>query len=226
VKSPKANNIVELRQLLAEKFPGVRMEAGPAMDLSKRWPTGLPQFDSLLAGGVVRSGITEIISGGIATGSSLFLSALVRQAHANGEWLALVDAMDSFDAAALDQEILRRFLWVRCSNAKEAIKATDILLHDGTIPITVLDLISCPAGQLRKIPSSTWFRLQRLLETSSTACVVLTPEPMISNAELRLILEQRFTLESLENNREALFAQIAPRIEEAADGRRRIVRIA
>jgi len=226
VKSSKASNIVELRQLLAEKFPRVRMEAGRAAGLVKRWPTGLPQFDSLLEGGFARSALTEIISNGVASGSSLFLSALVRQAHANGEWLALVDSVDSFDVAALDNEILRRFLWVRCSGAREAIKATDILLHDGSAPIIVLDLISCPRAQLRKIPSSTWFRLQRLLETSATAFIVFTPEAMVSNADVRLRLEPRFTLESLERNSEMLFAQIAPRIEESSDADKRIVRIA
>lgn len=226
MRPPKASNIVELRQLLAEKFPGVRMEAGRAPGLSKRWPTGLPQFDSLLGGGFAKSALTEIISSGVASGSSLLLGALVREAHANGEWLALIDAVDSFDVAALDNEILQRFFWVRCSDAREAIKATDILLHDGSAPIMVLDLISCPRAQLRKIPSSTWFRLQRLLETSATMFLVFTPEPMVGNAEIRLILEPRLTLESIGKDRETLIAQIVPRIEEAAEAQRRIVKIA
>ncbi len=226
MKSSKASNIVELRQLLAEKFPGLRMEAGRDESLSKRWPTGLSQFDSLLDGGFAKGALSEIISSGVASGSSLFLSALVGQTHVNGEWLAFVDAVDSFDVTALENESLERFLWVRCSNAKEAIKAADLLLHDGTVPVVILDLISCPAAQLRRIPSSTWFRLQRLLESSSTAFLVFTPEPMISNADARLILEPCFTLESLEKDRELLLAQITPRIEEAVDARRRIVRIA
>jgi hypothetical protein len=226
VRSAKANNIVELRQLLAEKFPGMRMEAGRAPGLSKRWPTGLPAFDSVLDGGFAKGELSEIISRGAGSGSSLVLHALIQQAEANGEWFALVDGADSFDVAALENEMLQRFLWVRCSNPKEAIKATDMLLHNGTIPVAVLDLISCPARQLRKIPSSTWFRFGRLLEAASTAFVVLTPEPMISNAAARLVLEPRFTLESLEMDRELLLGEITPRIEEAVEGHRRIARMA
>jgi hypothetical protein len=226
VSSAKASNIVELRQLLAERFPGVRMEAGRPPRIADRWPTALPQIDAFLDGGLAKSALTEIVSSGVSSGSSLLVTGLIEQAHRNGEWLALIDGADSFDAASLNNEVLSRVLWARCSNPKEAIKAADLLLHDGTIPVTVLDLISCASQQLKKTPSSTWFRLQRLAETASTAFVILTPMPMISNADARLRLAPRFTLDSLEVDRATLLTQITPQPLETAVLGRRIVKIA
>lgn len=224
MSSPNARNIVELRQLLAAKFPGVKMSADPRETIASRWPTGLAQIDSLLAGGLPKGGITELTSTGIASGTSLFLHALIERARENGEWIALIDASDSFDPTALDNEILSRLLWVRCAQAKDAIKSADLLLHDGTLSLVVLDLLFTPPAQLRKIPSSTWFRIHRILENTSTAFVVFSPVHMISNAAARLTLEKRFSLESLDHRRETLLAQIAA--SSAQPAAQRIVKIA
>jgi hypothetical protein len=215
VTSAKAKNIVELRQLLAEKFPGVRMAAGRPETLVKRWPTGVPGIDFQLGGGLAKSALTEIISSGVRCGSSLVLGAMIRRAQENGEWIALIDGADSFDPGALRNEELSRLLWVRCANPREAMKATDLLLHDGTIPIVVIDLIGCGPKQLRRIPSSTWHRLSRTVETTATVCSIFTPEVMISTAETRLELQPRFTLESLNTEKELLLARITARVATA-----------
>lgn len=224
MSSTKARNIVELRQLLAEKFPGVRHSAERAERIASRCATGVPQVDLLLDGGLPKGAITEVTSGGISSGTGLFLASLLDQARQRGEWMALVDAADSFDPAGLEPAALSRLLWVRCENARDAVKAADMLLHDGTIPVVALDLIFSEPVQLRKIPSSTWFRLQRILETNSTALVVLAREHVIGNAAARLEMPRRFSLDSLDQPRENLVAQIASRIPEIVG--RRIVKIA
>lgn len=228
MSSSNARNIVELRRLLAERFPGVRMSAERPEGISRHCATGISQIDSLLQGGLPKGGITEITSTGISSGSQLFLGSILQEAQKRGEWLALVDASDSFDPAGFDPETLSRLLWARCSSAKDAIKAADMLLHDGTISVVALDLLFCVPNQLRKIPSSTWFRLQRILDYNSTALVVLTPEHMISSAQARLALEKRFTLESLDQPRETLQARIAPAVPEVGGRQiiKRIVKIA
>ena len=222
MSSVNARNIVELRQLLAARFPGVKMSADPRETIANRWLTGVPQIDSL--GGLPKGAITEIASAGIASGTSLLVHTLIERAHANGEWIALVDGSDSFDPTALENNILSRLLWVRCADAKQAVRSADMLLHDGTLPLVVLDLLFNAPVQLRKTPSSTWFRLQRILENTSTAFVVLCPEHMISNAALRLKLEKRFSLESLDHRRETLLAQIVAAPAEHVT--QRIVKIA
>jgi len=206
-----AKNIIQLRQLLAEKFPGVRMTAGRPDRLVKRWPTGVPSIDFQLEGGLAKSSLTEIISSGVSCGSSLLLAALIRRAHQNGEWIALIDGADTFDPAALHNDVLSRLLWVRCSNAGEAMKSADLLLHDGTIPVVAIDLINCASKKLRRIPSSTWHRLARTIENTATVCIILTPEPMISTAHARLELPPRFDLSSLERDHERLLTQLVAR---------------
>src|SRR5688500_9537388 len=130
MSSSNARNIVELRQLLAAKFPGVKMSAERPDGMARRWTTGVAQIDLLWEGGLPKGGITEVVSGGVSCGTSLFLSALLERAHASGEWIALVDGSDAFDPTGLDNELLSRLLWVRCPNAKEAINAADLLVHD------------------------------------------------------------------------------------------------
>lgn len=208
--STRPKNVVELRRELAEKFPGVRMSAGPRETLVPRWPTGLAHWDELLGGGLPKSAITEVVSSGVACGSSLLIAALVQQSCARGEWLGLIDGADSFDPSALANEDLERLLWIRCANAREAIKAADLVLHDGTAALAILDLTFCAPPQMRGVPSSTWFRLERLTENIATALLVLTPQAMISNAEVRLKLEPRYSLESLELPQETLLNQLQP----------------
>jgi len=208
VTSAKAKNVIELRQLLAEKFPGVRMSAERPEALVKRWQTGVPGIDFQLEGGLARGAITEITSSGVGCGSALLLTGIIRQAYENGQWAALIDGADSFDPAALPSAQLSRLLWVRCTNPKKVVKAADLLLHDGTVPIVLINLVGCVLKQLRRIPSSTWHRLSRTVERTATVCLILTPEVMISTAEERLELQPRFTLESLDTEADTLLAQI------------------
>jgi len=93
---------------------------------------------------------------------------------------------------------LHQLLWVRCVQALEGVKAADLLLRDGNFPLVILDLILNPPQELRKIPQTTWYRLQRLVESMSTACLVLTRYEMVSSAQLKVVLENSWNLESLE----------------------------
>src|ERR1041385_3042078 len=59
----RGTNIIQLRQLLKEKFPGLRTnpeEFSP--DTRTFWPTGLPQIDTLLQGGFAKGALTEIVA--------------------------------------------------------------------------------------------------------------------------------------------------------------------
>ena len=112
--------------------------------------------------------------------------------------MALIDGRDSFDPCAVANSILRQLLWVRCTKALEAVKAADLLLRDGNFPLVIVDLILNSPEELRKIPQTTWYRLQRLVESVPTACLVLTRYEMVSSAQLKLVLENSWNLETLE----------------------------
>ena len=145
-----------------------------------------------------KSVITELSSPNLSAGSALFTHALLQNAHRHGFFLALVDGRDSFDPQAAGQAVLSNLLWVRCQAAVEAVKAADLLLRDGNFPLVVLDLVFNPTEELRKIPQSNWYRLQRLVEAAPTAFLVLTRQSIISSAQLKMSLDNAWRLSDLE----------------------------
>ncbi|HZM06053.1 MAG TPA: hypothetical protein VFC44_23885 [Candidatus Saccharimonadales bacterium] len=200
------SEIFQLRQLLAERFPGVpAWSEVAAAKIPGCWPTGLPALDALLGGGLPKSRITELVSAGPSAGSALLLRALLRQAWKVRQLAGLIDGLDSFDPSAVGQPALSRLLWVRCQTAQEALKAADILLRDRNLGLVMLDLKMNPAAQLRKISGAAWYRLQRLAQQTSTAFLVVTPWPMAPSAETRLILQSRLTLEDVLKKEDSLW---------------------
>ena len=114
--------------------------------------------------------------------------------------MALIDGRDSFDPCGLNNTSLRHLLWVRCSEASEAIKAADLLLRDANFPLVIVDVVLNTPEELRKIPQTNWYRLQRLIELAPTACLVLTRYEMVGSAQLKLVLESAWSLENLEHD--------------------------
>jgi hypothetical protein len=100
--------------------------------------------------------------------------------------------------------MLRRLLWVLCKDAMGAIKVADLLLRDGNLPLVVLDLQMNSERDLRRIPSATWYRFQRILEQSSMVFVVMTPHPMVSSAAERFSFNQHWSLTAMRTRRDDL----------------------
>jgi hypothetical protein len=189
--------IIDLRKLLAERFPH------PAVTTVTRLLTGLPFLDQLTGSGLPRGALTELISPArsparTGAGSASLIQALIHGAYRDNYFAALIDGRDSFDPCGLDNESLRCLLWVRCRQASEAFKAADLLLRDGNFPLVIVDLVLNTPEELRKIPQTNWYRLQRLVELVPTACLVLTRYEMVGSAQLKLVLENSWNLETLE----------------------------
>jgi hypothetical protein len=184
--------IIDLRKLLAERFPH------PSAAAATRLMTGLSFLDQCIGGGLPRAAITEFISPRTSAGSASLIYALLHAAYCDKYFLALIDGRDSFDPSGLDTALLRHLLWVRCSKAVEAIKAADLLLRDRNFPLVIVDLALNSPEELRKIPQTNWYRLQRLVELAPTACLVLTRYEMVSSAQLKLVLENSWNLETFD----------------------------
>jgi hypothetical protein len=187
-----SGKIIDLRNLLAIRFPQ------PPMAVGTRLVTGLAFFDQPIGGGLPKGAITELISPRGSAGSASLVHAFIHGAYCDQYFVALIDGRDSFDPCALPNSILRQLLWGRYTKALEAVKATDLLLRDGNFPLVILDLILNSPEELRKIPQTTWYRLQRLVESVPTACLVLTQYEMVSSAQLKLVLENSWNLQTLE----------------------------
>ncbi|MDQ6633125.1 MAG: hypothetical protein M3Y82_15450 [Verrucomicrobiota bacterium] len=207
--SVSSEKIIELRQRLAEQFPNLRIVSEASLATERACgPTGLAQVDELLQGGLPKGAITELVTEKNSSGSALFISSLLNYAAQNNQILALIDGQDSFDPAFFSDETLARLLWVRCKSAAQALKAADLILRDRNLPLVLLDLQLAPTNQLRKISSSIWFRLQRIVEVSSTIFLVISPQPIVGSAQVRLNLHARFELDALEKSTAALLGKL------------------
>ena len=204
-----SRKIVELRNLVAARFPH------PAPAPLSRLATGIECLDDTIGGGLPKGAITEITSPHPSAGSALLVAALLHAAGRDRYFVALVDGRDSFDPEPLGNSILRKLLWLRCQNGTEGLKAADLLLRDGNFPLVILDLVLNPAKQLRRIPQTSWYRLQRLVEPTPTAFLVFTRQSMISSAQLKLVLGNSWRLEDLNQPGSALLSRLRIQVRKA-----------
>lgn len=112
--------------------------------------------------------------------------------------MALVDALDMFDvasgvAAGID---LSRLLWIRghvvsnpgmCRDMnqramEQSIKALTLVLQAGNFGVVAWDVGEAPADAIRRLPFTTWLRLQRMVEGSHTVCLLLGSDAMARSA--------------------------------------------
>ena len=165
-------------------------------------PSGLTVLDVRLGGGLPRGQLSEI-AGPRSSGRTSVLLQMMAASTARGELVALVDALDMLDveSAAAAGVDLARLLWVRghvvtnqgmCRELnqramEQAIRALTLVLQAGNFGLVVFDVAEAPVDAVRRLPFTTWMRLQRMVEGSQTACVLIGGEPMArSSAGLTL----------------------------------------
>ena len=84
-RSAPAGSILDLRKLLAERFPHAPAAA------ATRLITGLSFLDQKIGGGLPKGAITELISPRVSAGSASLIHILLQAAHHNRYFLALID---------------------------------------------------------------------------------------------------------------------------------------
>ena len=63
-----------------------------------------------------------------------------------------------------------------------ALKALNLVLQSGVCTAVVLDFADVPLNGIRRVPQTTWLRLQRVVEGSDTACLLVGPVPLARSA--------------------------------------------
>jgi recombination protein RecA len=156
-------------------------------------PSGVTALDAQLGGGFPRGQLSELV-GPRSSGRTSLLLHMLATATARGELVALVDALDMLDvesANAADID-LTQLLWIRghvvsnpgmCRDlnyraVEQAIRAFTLVLQAGNFGLVVFDAAEAPAEAVRRLPFTTWLRLQRLIEGSQTTAVLVGTEPM------------------------------------------------
>jgi recombination protein RecA len=159
--------------------------------------TDVTTLDAHLGGGFPRGQLSELV-GPRSSGRSSLLLQLVAAATGRGELVALVDALDMLDvasaaAAGID---LSRLLWIRGHVTmqpgfsrdlnqramEQAMRACALVLQAGNFGLVAFDVAEAPADAIRRLPFTTWLRLQRMVEGSQTACLLVGSEPMARSA--------------------------------------------
>ena len=170
------------------------------IDASAQMATGIERLDACLRGGLPRGQLCEL-TGPRSSGRTALLLQLIGAATARGEIAALVDTCDRLDvesalAAGVD---LDRLLWIRGVAAQpagpsvpahtladrlveRALKALNLVLQAGGFGVVAIDVADIPIVTLKRLPLTTWMRVQRTLEGSETTCVLVTPEPLARSA--------------------------------------------
>jgi hypothetical protein len=165
--------------------------------------TGLVELDQQLGGGLPLGQFSEIV-GPRSSGLTSLLMAMLTATTARGELAALVDTFDMFDVESMAAAGVRldRLLWVRGETStaafppltagrrqpgadraiERALKAMNLILQAGGLSLVALDLADAPIQALRRIPMTTWLRLQKALEGQQAAAVVTGAVPMSRSA--------------------------------------------
>ena len=177
--------------LRARKLDRTLTTALPALerhDGSALIATDVAALDACLRGGLPRGQLSEIVGPRSSGRTSLLLQTMAASTR-RGEIAALVDTFDRLDvASAADAGIdLDRLLWMRGTGGPDdivtrALKALNLVLQAGGFACVVLDLTDAPLVALKRIPFTTWLRVQRVIEGSDTACVLVTAQPLARSA--------------------------------------------
>ncbi len=173
---------------------------------------GSVALDQGLRGGVPRGQLSEVVgpvsSGRTSLGWAALAAATARREWV--ALIDTFDRFDPEPAAAAGVE-LSRLLWVRGQalsrtsgtldpawipgersvqgpgtllerTLDRAIKAFNLVAQSGVCTMVVLDLIDAPPQALTRIPRSTWLRLQRVVEGTEVALLLLAATPIARSA--------------------------------------------
>lgn len=182
------------------------------VDPSALVPTEMAMLDAALHGGLPRGQLSEIAGPRSSGRTSILFQLLAAATRRGdiAAFIDTFDRFDVASAHAA-RIALDRLLWVRgqaITRVQEsglrthpdtwgaapgpsglfdrtidrALKALNLVLQAGGFGVVAIDLADVPALALKRIPHTTWLRVQRIIEGSDTACVLLTPEPLSRSA--------------------------------------------
>jgi hypothetical protein len=210
--TPVAREHVEglLRAKKLDRTLTSALPAGPQDDAVAAF--GLGALDRSLLGGLPRGHLSEIVGGVSSGKTALawaWLAAATSRGETVA-LIDTFDRFDPASAAASGID-LTRLLWVRGQALSKtggavdpawlpgartvegpgtmlertidrALKALNLVLQSHVCTSVVLDIADVPAAGLRRIPMTTWLRVQRVIEGSDTACVLLAPMALARSA--------------------------------------------
>jgi hypothetical protein len=184
----------------------------PAIGADRVAPFGLAALDTRLPGGVPRGQLSELVGPVSSGRTSLAWSWLgaATQRGESAALVDTFDRFDPATGAACGIA-LSKLLWVRGQaitktaaavdpawlpgtrtvegpgtllerTIDRALKALNLVLQSGVCTVVVLDVADVPPTGIRRVPPTTWLRLQRVIEGSDVACLLLGSMPLARSA--------------------------------------------
>ena len=170
-----------LRAVLPEGFQrqvrsarALSRELREAREEKEFFATTVPALDRLLDGGLPRGQLVELV-GSRTSGRFSTVLATLAASTSIGEAAVLVDLGDGLDpaaAAALGVD-LRRLLWLRPIDLKQALAAAEMVLATG-FPLVAVDLGMPPIRGGRGLEAA-WLRLARAARAHGAALLISAP---------------------------------------------------
>ena len=169
-------------------------------------------LDAAVRGGLPRGQVSEVVGPVSSGRTSLAWAALAAASHRGEwvALVDTFDRFDPVTAAACGID-LPQLLWVRGQalsktaaavdpawvpgrraisgpgtllerTVDRALKSLNLIVQSGVCTLVVLDLVDVPATSLSRVPPATWLRIQRVVEGSDTAVVLLAAAPVARSA--------------------------------------------
>lgn len=213
-EAPRSSGALEtlLVDLGSQIHRGSEQLSRARADAPRFLPTGLPELDARLGGGLPVGRLSEI--GGVrSSGRTSLALRLVAETLGQGRLVAWIDLADAFAPGVAAEAIeahggrpedLERLLWVRARSEEQALRSSERLLRTEGFELVVLDRCAsgppprgvghrARAGGDRahvRLRDAAWRRLARLAAGTRTALVVLSDGP-VTGACAELVLEMQ-----------------------------------
>jgi len=173
---------------------------------------GVAALDAALGGGLPRGQVSELTgppSSGRTTVAWTWLGAATARGESVA-LIDTFDRFDPFTGSQCGLE-LSRVLWVRGQaitrtagaidpawlpgaravegpgtllerTIDRSLKALNLVLQSRVCTAVLLDMADVPLAGIRRVPATTWMRLQRIVEGSDMACLLMGPVPLSRSA--------------------------------------------
>lgn len=202
----------DLRRELRQKFPGAHPQLGaaPVEDVP-----GKPLDPAVFPAGEV----SEVVGSGAGWLVPHLLMASEGEKDPVLPEFVLIDGPDRFDPASFSAEECLRILWVRCGSVEAAVRAADLLVRDPNLSFVLLDTCGLPRPELRRVPASSWWRLKLSAEGAGCRLVVLSEQPQVPCARVRLDLDLKLELADFDRPRREVLGRLTARPERLRQAR-------
>lgn len=192
------------------------VEEEAAVEASERLKGNHREGEKANACVLPESRLVECVCQGPSVGGQLLVESQLEVFRKEGQYCAVIDVANAMAPCELGDTLCEHVLWVKCRNAAQGLKALDIVLRDDNFAMVVADL-RCPGDLvLRGFPLNQWYRLQRLVHQRSMHFLMLSYATLCPAADVRLSLEESYSLAALDEERVQLRERLLNKVRKKA----------